>query len=42
VVAVLSHAERAEIDAWLRVQGASIDDPDAVRAKVLAARLRSG
>jgi cyanophycin synthetase len=38
VVGVMCHAERAEIDAWLRGRGATPDDPAQVRAKVLAAR----
>jgi cyanophycin synthetase len=38
VVAVMCQAERVEVDAWLRSQGATVDDPDVVRAKVLAAR----
>ena len=38
VVAVMCQAERAEVDAWLRSQGATVDDPDVISAKVLAAR----
>jgi cyanophycin synthetase len=37
VVAVMCHAEREAIDGWLRAEGASVDGPDDVRAKVLAA-----
>lgn len=37
VVAVMCHAERERLDAWLRDQGATVDDPDTLRAKVLAA-----
>jgi cyanophycin synthetase len=38
VVAVMVHADRVELDAWLRDQGATVDGPDDVRAKVVAAR----
>jgi cyanophycin synthetase len=38
VVGVMCHAERTEIDAWLRSVGATVDGPDEIRAKVLAAR----
>ncbi len=38
VVGVMCHAERTEIDAWLRSAGATVDGPDQIRAKVLAAR----
>ena len=38
VVAVMCQAERVEVDGWLRTQGATVDGPDVVRAKVLAAR----
>jgi len=38
VVGVMCHAERAEIDEWLRARGATPDGPAQVRAKVLAAR----
>ena len=34
----MCHAERTEIDAWLRSAGATVDGPDEIRAKVLAAR----
>ncbi len=37
VVAVMTHADRELLDEWLRDQGASVDDPDTLRAKVLAA-----
>ena len=38
VVGVMCHAERTEVDGWLRSSGATLDGPDEVRAKVLAAR----
>jgi cyanophycin synthetase len=38
VVAVMCHAERAEIVAWLDERGATSDDPDAIRRKVVRAR----
>ena len=38
VVALMCHAERAEVVAWLRAHGAVADDPDAVRRKVVRAR----
>ena len=38
VVAVMCHAERAEIVDWLHAQGATSDDPDAIRRKVVRAR----
>ncbi|MEJ7705980.1 MAG: Mur ligase family protein [Nocardioidaceae bacterium] len=37
VVAVMSHQELAEIGVWLQAQGATIDTPGTVRAKVLRA-----
>lgn len=37
VVGVMCHAERAEIAAWLASRGATVDTPDRIRAKVLAA-----
>ncbi len=37
VVAVMCHAERAEIDAWLSDSGATVDDPETIRAKAAAA-----
>jgi cyanophycin synthetase len=42
VVALMCHQDRVEVDAWLRGQGASVDDAETVRAKVLAARERIG
>jgi cyanophycin synthetase len=41
VIAVMCQAQRADIDAWLRKQGATVDDPDTLRAKVLAAAAAS-
>ncbi|MFQ6172498.1 tetratricopeptide repeat protein [Oryzobacter sp. R7] len=38
VCAVMCHAERAEIAAWLAERGAVSDDPDTVRRKVVRAR----
>ena len=38
VVAVMCHAERAEIAAWLREQGATPDDAASIRSKVVRAR----
>jgi cyanophycin synthetase len=38
VAAVMCHAERAEILAWLRSRSATSDDPDAIRRKVVRAR----
>ena len=38
VVAVMVHADREQLDAWLRSCGGVPDDPDVVRAKVVAAR----
>ena len=35
VVAVMCQAQRAEIDAWLRERGATVDDPDTLRSKVI-------
>ena len=40
VVGVMCHAERAEIAAWLRSEGATVDTPETIRAKVLQARAR--
>ena len=37
VLGVMCHAERPSLDAWLRGNGATVDGPDQVRAKVLAA-----
>ena len=38
VLALMAPAERAEILAWLEAQGATLLDPDQVRARVVAAR----
>lgn len=38
VVAVMCHAERADLVAWLHEQGATPDDPDTIRRKVVRAR----
>jgi cyanophycin synthetase len=38
VLALMAPAERAEILAWLDTQGATLLDPDRLRARVLAAR----
>jgi cyanophycin synthetase len=38
VIGVMCHAEREEIDHWLRANGATVDGPDELRRKVLAAR----
>ena len=38
VVGVMCHAERTEVDGWLRSSGATLDGPDQVRDKVLAAQ----
>ncbi len=38
VIGVMCHAERTELDAWLRSEDATLDGPDEVRRKVLAAR----
>jgi len=38
VVAVMVHADRADLEAWIRSAEGTSDDPDAVRAKVVAAR----
>jgi cyanophycin synthetase len=38
VVAVMCHAERAEIVSWLGEHGATADDPEAIRRKVVRAR----
>ncbi len=37
VVGVMCHAQREEVDAWLRECGATVDGPDELRRKVLAA-----
>jgi cyanophycin synthetase len=36
VVGVMCHAERKAIEEWLAAEGATIDGPDEIRAKVLA------
>lgn len=38
VAALMCHAEREEVVAWLRSRGAVSDDPDAIRRKVVRAR----
>jgi cyanophycin synthetase len=38
VVALMCHAERAEVDAWIRAHGGKVDDARAIRRKVVAAR----
>ncbi|MER7070317.1 tetratricopeptide repeat protein [Terrabacter sp. NPDC000476] len=38
VVALMCHAERAEVDAWVRANGGKVDDARAIRRKVVAAR----
>jgi cyanophycin synthetase len=38
VVAMMCHAERAELDAWLTGAGATIDGPEEIRAKVARAQ----
>lgn len=38
VCAVMCHAERAEISAWLQERGAVPDDPETIRRKVVRAR----
>ena len=38
VAALMCHAEREEVVAWLRSRGAVPDDPDAIRRKVVRAR----
>jgi cyanophycin synthetase len=35
-VGVMCHAERSEVGEWLSASGATVDDPDEIRAKVLA------
>ncbi len=37
VLGVMCHAERVEIGDWLTAQGATVDSPETIRAKVLAA-----
>ena len=38
VVGLMCHAERGEVEAWLRETGATVTRPEQIRAKVLAAR----
>jgi len=38
VLALMAPAERAEILAWLEERGATLLDPDRLRARVVAAR----
>src|SRR4051794_22531507 len=38
VIALMCHAERKEVDAWIREQGGKVDDARAIRRKVVAAR----
>ncbi len=38
VLAVMTHAERVEVDAWIRAHGGTVDDADTIRRKVVAAR----
>jgi cyanophycin synthetase len=38
VIGVMCHAERADLDRWLRGRGATVDGPDDLRRKVLAAK----
>jgi cyanophycin synthetase len=38
VVALMCHAERAEVDRWLRDNGGTVDDARVIRRKVVAAR----
>ncbi len=38
VIALMCHAERAEVDAWIRDHGGKVDDARAIRRKVVAAR----
>jgi cyanophycin synthetase len=37
-VGLMCHAERGEVEAWLRAAGATVTRPEQIRAKVLAAR----
>ena len=37
VVGVMCHAERTAIEEWLASVGATVDGPDEIRTKVLAA-----
>jgi cyanophycin synthetase len=38
VIGVMCHAQREDLDLWLRESGATIDGPDELRHKVLAAK----
>jgi cyanophycin synthetase len=38
VIALMCHAERAEVDSWIREHGGKVDDARAIRRKVVAAR----
>ena len=38
VVALMCHAERTEVDGWIRQHGGKVDDARAIRRKVVAAR----
>ncbi|TQN48027.1 cyanophycin synthetase [Humibacillus xanthopallidus] len=38
VIALMCHAERAEVDAWIREHGGTVDDARTIRRKVVAAR----
>jgi cyanophycin synthetase len=38
VIGVMCHAQREDLDGWLRQRGATIDGPDELRRKVLAAK----
>jgi hypothetical protein len=37
-VAVMCHQDRPRLDAWVRDQGGSVDDPETLSAKVRAAQ----
>jgi cyanophycin synthetase len=38
VIGIMCHAERADLELWLRDRGATVDGPDDLRRKVLAAK----
>jgi cyanophycin synthetase len=38
VLALMCHAERTEVDGWIREQGGTVDDARTIRRKVVAAR----
>ncbi|WP_330473208.1 tetratricopeptide repeat protein [Terrabacter sp. C0L_2] len=38
VIALMCHAERSEVDAWIRAHGGKVDDARSIRRKVVAAR----